>query len=137
VTCISFWAIAAEQSAVAYIEGLYAEAQQQPLELPKVRYSPRLDRLWADCEKSAEAADAICMDFDMLVMGQDVKLSDLKIEQQAGDTPKALIRASFKNFGEAHTVTFDLIHDDKGWMIDEVRSGCYILSDMLQDKSTC
>ena len=31
----------------------------------------------------------------------------------------------------------DLIRDKHGWMIDEMRSGCYVLSEALQQKSKC
>jgi hypothetical protein len=34
-------------------------------------------------------------------------------------------------------VTYDLIRDKHGWMIDEMRSGCYVLSEALQQKSKC
>jgi hypothetical protein len=73
----------------------------------------------------------------MFVMGQDAELSNLKIEQPSGDASKAVVQAKFKNFGKEHTVTFDLSHDATGWMIDEMRSGCYILSELLQDQSNC
>ena len=73
----------------------------------------------------------------MFIMGQDAALSELQIAQTSGGADKAVVDAHFKNFGKDHTVTFDLGHDAKGWMIDEMRSGCYILSQLLQDQSNC
>jgi hypothetical protein len=29
------------------------------------------------------------------------------------------------------------LRDKRGWMIDEMRSGCYVLSEALQQKSKC
>jgi hypothetical protein len=48
-----------------------------------------------------------------------------------------MVDARFKNLGKDTTVTYDLIRDKRGWMIDEMRSGCYILSEALQRKSKC
>ena len=50
---------------------------------------------------------------------------------------QAVVRAQFKDFGKDETVIFNLIHDDQGWMIDEIISGCNKLTELLQDKSTC
>lgn len=49
----------------------------------------------------------------------------------------AVVRARFKNFGKDETVIFELIHDDQGWVIDEITSGCNVLTEHLQGKSTC
>jgi hypothetical protein len=124
---------AKDQSAVAFITGLYALPEPQS----KARYSPRLEKLWAECYRQEKEQGFACLDFDMFVMAQDTEMSGLKIEQQSGDANKAVVQAQFKNFGEDHTVTFDLLHDDKGWMIDEMRSGCYILTELLQEQSNC
>jgi hypothetical protein len=126
-------ATAGEQSAVAYVQSLYAAEEPQS----KARYFPRLDKLWAECYRTEKELGYVCLDFDMFVMGQDAQLSNLRIEQPSGDANKAVVQARFKNFGKEHTVTFDLSHDATGWMIDEMRSGCYILSELLQDQSNC
>jgi hypothetical protein len=43
-----------------------------------------------------------------------------------------VVDARFKNFGKVTTVTYDLRRDKRGWMIDEMRSGCYVLSRALK-----
>ena len=48
-----------------------------------------------------------------------------------------MVKAQFKNFDKDETVIFSLIHDQQGWMIDEITSGCNVLTELLQDKSTC
>ena len=129
-----FSAFAADQeTATAYIKSLYALPEPQS----KARYSPRLEKLWAECYRQEKEQGFACLDFYMVVMAQDTEMSGLKIKQQSGDANKAAVQAKFKNFGEDHTVTFDLLHDDKGWMIDEMRSGCYILTELLQEQSNC
>jgi hypothetical protein len=42
-----------------------------------------------------------------------------------------VVRARFKNFGKDETVIFELIHDDQGWVIDEITSGCNVLTEHL------
>jgi hypothetical protein len=128
-----FPAVAADDgSAVAYINGLYLDKDYPGKD---ARYSQRLDELRAACEKRADQADDICIDFDFFTMAQDFELSAVKVEQKSGDPQKAKVEANFKNFGKDTTVTFDLIKDDKGWMIDEMTSGCETLSGVLQGKT--
>ncbi len=78
-----------------------------------------------------------CMDFSMIVMGNDFDLSDVHAVLIKEDKKSAVIDARFKNFGKATTVTYDLLRDRHGWMIEEMRSGCYVLSEALQQKSKC
>ena len=86
--------------------------------------------------KGTHDGDA-CMDFSMIVMGNDALLTDVNIKQIKGGPKSAVVDASFRNLGKATTVTYDLLRDKQGWMIDEMRSGCYVLSEALQQKSKC
>lgn len=117
-------AAAKGQSAVAYVESIYADHESPG---GTARYSPRLDRLWDECYALAKKNGDACMDFSMIVMGNDEK----------GGPHSAVVDARFKNLGKDTTVTYDLIRDKHGWMIDEMRSGCYVLSEALQQKSKC
>jgi hypothetical protein len=90
-----------------------------------------------ECFARAEANGDSCMDFDMFVQGNDFDLFDIEVEQVSGDAEHAVVRARFKNFGKDETVIFELIHDDQGWVIDEITSGCNVLTEHLQGKSTC
>lgn len=101
------------------------------------RYTPRTAKLWDECFAHAEADGDACMDFDMFVQGNDFDLSDIEVEQVSGNAEHAVVRARFKNFGKDETVIFELIHDDQGWVIDEITSGCNVLTEHLQGKSTC
>jgi hypothetical protein len=127
-------AFAADQSAGAFIRSFYPPDDPKA---PEARYTPRTAKLWDECFKRAEANGDACMDFDMFVQGNDFELSDIKVEQISGDAGRAVVRAKFKNFGKDETVIFNLIHDDQGWMIDEIMLGCNLLSEHLRGKSTC
>ncbi len=127
-------AAAKGQSAVAYVESIYADHESPG---GTARYSPRLDKLWDECYRVAKKNGDACMDFSMIVMGNDAELTDVKVEQKKGGLHSAVVDASFKNLGKDTTVTYDLIRDKQGWMIDEMRSGCYVLSEALQQKSKC
>ena len=120
---------AAETVAAAYVRTLY-ENKDNPGK--DARFTPRLEALRAECEKKAEAEEDICIDYDMFVQGQDLELTDLNVEDVSGSADKATVKATFKNFGEAKEVTFDLIRDDKGWVIDEMMSGCQSLSNLYR-----
>jgi hypothetical protein len=123
-----------QQSAVAYVESIYADRESPG---GTARYSPRLDKLWDECYRRAKKNGDACMDFSMIVMGNDAELTDVTVVQKKGGAKSAIVDAHFKNFGKDTTVTYDLIRDKQGWMIDEMRSGCYVLSDSLQDKAKC
>jgi hypothetical protein len=125
---------AEDQSAVAYVESIYADHESPG---GTVRYSPRLDKLWDECERRAKENGDACMDFSMIVMGNDALLTDVEVEQKKSGPDTAVVDAHFKNLGEATTVTYDLLRDEQGWMIDEMRSGCYVLSEVLHDESRC
>jgi hypothetical protein len=126
-------AAAKTQSAVAYVESLY-----DPNALGgTARYSPRLQKLWDECEATAKKNGDACMDFSMIVMGNDFDLSDVHAVEIKAGAKSAVVDARFKNFGKATTVTYDLLRDRHGWMIDEMRSGCYVLSEALQQKAKC
>jgi hypothetical protein len=127
-------ALAEDQSAAAYIRSFYPPDDPKA---PEARYTPRTAKLWDECRAREEQTGDACMDFDMFVQGNDFELSDIKVEQVSGDAKQAVVRAQFKNFGKDETVIFTLIHGDQGGMIDEIASGCNVLSEHLRGKSTC
>ena len=127
-------ALAKTQSAVAYVESIYADRESPG---GTARYSPRTQKLWDDCFRIAKKNGDACMDFSMIVMGNDALLTDVKVVQKKAGAKSAVVDANFKNLGKDTTVTYDLLRDKHGWMIDEMRSGCYVLSEALQQKSKC
>ncbi len=94
----------AQQSAVAYVLSLY-----DPDALGgTARYTPRTQKLWDDCFRIAKKNGDACMDFSMIVMGNDFDLSDVHAVLIKEDKKSAVVDARFKNFGKATTVTYDL-----------------------------
>jgi hypothetical protein len=126
---------AAEQDAVAYITERYGDAPEPG---GKARYSPRIDKLWAECNKREKKTGEPCMDFDIWVNAQDWEIKNLKIDPVKNEGNKSTVKASFDNFGRHEDISYDLIKDKKGWTVDEISTGCDTLSGVLQGKpSTC
>ena len=127
-------ASAKDQSAVAYVESIYADRESPG---GPARYSWRTDALWAECEKRERETGDACVDFSMIAQGNDAEISDVKIMQQSGDAKRAVVIANFRNHHDPETVTYTLIHDKRGWAIDEMTSGCNVLTTILKGLSKC
>ena len=126
-------ALSKTQSAVAYVLSLY-----DPDALGgTARYTPRTQHLWDECFRIAKKNGDACMDFSMIVMGNDFDLSDVTAVLIKGGDRSAVVDARFKNFGKITFVTYELVRDRNGWMIDEMRSGCYLLTEALQQEAKC
>jgi len=126
---------AAEETADAYIAARYADAPEPGA---KARYSPRIEKLWAACTKKEKKTGDPCMDFNIWVNAQDWEIKNLKIDLVKGEADKAEVTAIFDNFDSHQKITYSLIKDDKGWMVDERSTGCGTLSGVLQGKPfTC
>ena len=126
-------ALAKTESAVAYVLSLY-----DPDALGgTARYTPRTQHLWDECFRIAKKNGDACMDFSMIVMGNDFDLSDVTAVLIKGGDRSAVVDARFKNFGKLTFVTYELVRDRNGWMIDEMRSGCYLLTEALQQEAKC
>lgn len=126
---------AADQTAVAYVTARYAD---KPEPGAKARYSPRIVKLWAACTKKEKKTGDPCMDFDIWVNAQDWEIKNLKVEPLKSDAQTAGVLASFDNFERHEDINFRLIKDKKGWMVDDISTGCGTLTDVLQGKpSTC
>jgi hypothetical protein len=75
----------------------------------------------ADAEATRDG-EMGALDFDPFIDAQDWEITDLEIGAAgiAGDYASAEV--SFKNFGEARTLRYDLAKEDGGWKIDDVAS---------------
>jgi hypothetical protein len=111
-----------------YVQSLYV--QDWPGD--GARYTARLEELKEQCFKREEETGEMCLDFDFFVQAQDHDLTNLtfKNEEQTGDTAK--VRATFMNMGERTTILFDLVKDEKGWVIDEMTTECDTLSGLYR-----
>ena len=120
---------AADQSAVDYIKQRYADGPEPGA---KARYSPRIQALWAACDLKEVASGDPCMDFDIWVNAQDWEIKDLKIEQIKADDNSAHVLASFSNMDRKESISFNLLREPQGWVVDEISTGCDTLSGVLK-----
>ncbi len=83
-----------QQSAAAYVESLY-----DPNALGgTARYTPRTQKLWDDCFRLAKKNGDACMDFSMIVMGNDFDLSDVHAVLDQGRHEIGGGRRAFQEF---------------------------------------
>jgi hypothetical protein len=124
-------ALAADESAVDYITQRYADA---PAPGAQASFSPRIQALWAACDLKEVASGDPCMDFNIWVNAQDWEIKDLKIEQIKADDKSAKVMAHFSNMDRKESISFDLLREPQGWVVDEISTGCDTLSNVLQAK---
>ncbi len=126
---------ASAQTAVDYITERYADAPEPGAQ---ARYSPRIEKLWAQCRKREKKTGDPCMDFDIWVNAQDWEIKNLKVDLLKDDPAATTVLASFDNFDRHENINFRLLKDKKGWMVDEIATGCDTLSSVLEGKpSNC
>ena len=92
-------ALAKTQSAVAYVELIYADRESPG---GTARYSPRTQKLWDDCYRIAKKNGDACMDFSMIVMGNDALLTDVKVVQKKAGAKSAVVDAQFQESRQGH-----------------------------------
>jgi hypothetical protein len=62
------------------------------------------------------------MDFDPLIDAQDHQLSNLNVTTEAlAENSHAVVRASFSNAGRPTEIVYDLVWEDGGWRVDNIR----------------
>ena len=119
----------ADSDPVKLITAIYETYQKNTPELggggepglPHV-YSKRLQGLVDKDAKETPQGMVGRIDWDVFVNGQDWKLSELKITLVSKTADRAQIRASFKNFGDANNILFDLVRENGAWRVDDVQN---------------
>jgi Protein of unknown function (DUF3828) len=84
-------------------------------------YSKRLQALVDKDEKETPEGEVGRIDWDLFVDGQDWQLTELKIVPVSQSTSHAEVRATFKNFGEAHDILYTLVLENGQWRIDDIQ----------------
>jgi hypothetical protein len=74
----------------------------------------------ADNAKANQVGDVPTLDGDPFIDAQDWSITGIKIAVDDKATDKAIAKVSFKNNGEAETVTLDLVKVDGAWKIDDI-----------------
>jgi hypothetical protein len=112
---------APDSDPVALIKAIYATYETDTPGLENI-YSTRLQALLDKDEKETPEGEVGRIDWDVFVNGQDWKLSELKITLVSKTADRAQIRASFKNFGDANNILFDLVRENGAWRVDDVQN---------------
>ena len=72
------------------------------------------------CQKREQG---ICtIDSDIIINGQDWKLSNFSLDQKQIDANKVIIIAHFMNMDTANAVTYSMIKEGNQWHIDNVQA---------------
>ena len=129
----------------------FAQAFETPEALLKAFYKPylaneipddqtafrsaELNALYeADAENTPEG-EIGALDFDPYIDGQDWDLGAFEIGEIEDDGDSATAQVIFTNFGEPRLLSYDLVFEDGGWLIDDVAGEnpefSYRLSDIL------
>ena len=84
--------------------------------------SAALQALYDDDAQNTPEGEMGALGFDPYIDGQDYELTDFEIGAPgiAGDFASADV--TFKNFGQPHSLTFEMVREDGGWKIDDVVS---------------
>ena len=112
-----------------YLEGLYAPYLEADTGAHNDCFDAAFDKCFAaDLAKSMEAerkatpeGDVGVLDFDPFISGQDWKITDLKIKVKQGKAGP-IGTATFKNFGDAMKVEYDLVREGDAWKIKNMHS---------------
>jgi hypothetical protein len=120
---------AAEQVPSAFLHGIYKQyigAGTPGVKLDgaadyKRYFTPELANIIiADNAKANQVGDVPTLDGDPFIDAQDWSITAVKIAVDDKATDKTVAKVSFKNNGEAETVTLDLVKMDGAWKIDDI-----------------
>jgi len=71
----------------------------------------------------SEAAGEPILDFDPIIDAQDYQLSNLNVTTDGVvENSHATVRASFTNAGTQTEVVYDLVWENNGWRVDNIRT---------------
>lgn len=122
----------------ALLTAFYQSYLDNDLDVDQVPFrSAALEALYEADEAAAEPGEQGAISFDPYIVGQDWELSDLEIGEPAISDNSAEVEVSFRNFGQETLLTYELVREDGGWLIDDVVSdnadNSYRLSDIFLD----
>jgi hypothetical protein len=88
------------------------------------------DLIWKDAVSSEGEVGALGA--DPLYDAQDTEITGLKIQADQVDGDQALVLVTFKNFGKAQTLIFNVERENKVWKISNITGNDYNLLENLQ-----
>jgi hypothetical protein len=110
----------------AVIRPLYDPYLAEGAQFPEFRHqAPWSADLWRQLEAMMARSNALnepIMDFDPLIDAQDYQLTNLNVATESVvENSHAVVRASFSNAGRPTEVVYDLVWEDGGWRVDNIR----------------
>lgn len=128
-------AVAAAATADAVVKNLYAahDASKSPFFQTKNRalldrffVKELADMIWKDAVDSEKEQGVGAIDFDPLYDAQDTQITNFVIEKpsDAGGDDNAFVKVTFKNYGKAFWIDFELMREaGKDWKISGISYG--------------
>lgn len=82
--------------------------------------SAALNALYEADAENTPAGEMGALDFDPYIDGQDYRIADLEIGEPAIEGDTATVVVTFTNFDEPVEITYDLVNENGGWVIDDL-----------------
>lgn len=133
-------AAGASQDPASVIRPLYDRYMVENAQFPDFReQAPWSASLWAVLEAMMARSQALnepILDFDPLIDAQDYQLSNLNVATESVvENSNAVVRASFTNAGAQSEVVYDMIWEQNGWRVDNIRTSQWSLRDIASAPS--
>lgn len=104
----------------AFVAAIYDTYKTDAPGLPQM-YSRRLQGLIDKDASETPEGMVGRIDWDVIVDGQDWRISKLNIELVSQTDDMALVRATFDNFDKPRNLLFDLVREDGYWRVDDIQ----------------
>lgn len=109
------------------VRAIYTPYLTRGAPFPDFRHqAPWSDDLWAQIEAMMARSEALnepILDFDPVINAQDGEVSALQVATDGMvANSRAVVRANFTNFGHPEEILFDMIWENGGWRVNNVRN---------------
>ena len=84
-------------------------------------FSKSFDLLITTSETKAAHDGAAVLDFDPISASQDAELKKVTLKTDLLELGKAVVSASFENYGQPTVVTYDFVKEDGLWKVDDIK----------------
>ncbi len=82
--------------------------------------SAALNALYEADAENTPAGEMGALDFDPYIDGQDYQIANLEIGEPAIEGDTATVVVTFTNFDEPVEITYNLVNENGGWVIDDL-----------------
>lgn len=110
----------------AMVRALYDPYLTEGATFPAFGSLPWSSSLSAELDAMSARSEALnepILDFDPVIDAQDYQLANVAVSTDGMvENSHATVRASFTNMGQAREVVYDLVWENNGWRIDNIRT---------------